>query len=328
MQSSPALASAAVAMARRSQLEGRLIAILDSRVNRKTAGRASALAAVVAAVAMVAPFAAVRAQDQATSPKPARPATPASGSGGQRADDGGALAQLRDPEKRPNPPQGAVVFKSQARDNPPESANELMHLGVIALRDKNYPQAIDFFQRSQGLDPKLAGRTQMWMALANERESNTPDADALYRSALALADPDSKDAATVMELYARFLKDQGRSEEAKPMSDRATELRKSPAPVTTAMRIGAGVSPPRIVSKVDPEYTDEARAAKYEGTVVLFVELDPDGIARNIQVVKSLGLGLDDKAIAAVSQWRFNPAQKNGEPVTVQATIEVNFRLL
>src|SRR2546427_2260641 len=70
MQSAPALGWAAVAMARRSQLEGRLLAILDSGVNRKTAGRASALASSLLAVALVAPFAAVRAQDAASQAVP------------------------------------------------------------------------------------------------------------------------------------------------------------------------------------------------------------------------------------------------------------------
>jgi len=68
--------------------------------------------------------------------------------------------------------------------------------------------------------------------------------------------------------------------------------------------------------------------AKYQGTVTLYVEITPDGRATNIKVLNSLGLGLDEKAIEAVSQWVFKPGLKDGQPVTVQATIEVNFRLL
>ena len=67
---------------------------------------------------------------------------------------------------------------------------------------------------------------------------------------------------------------------------------------------------------------------KFQGTVVLYVEVGPEGLPHNIQVQRSLGLGLDEKAIEAVSQWRFQPGMRNGVPVTVAATIEVNFRLM
>lgn len=93
-------------------------------------------------------------------------------------------------------------------------------------------------------------------------------------------------------------------------------------------RVGGGVTAPTLLYKVEPEYSEEARKAKYQGTVVLYVEVDTGGRARNLRVVRSLGLGLDEKAVEAVQKWRFRPGQKNGQPVVVAATIEVNFRLL
>ena len=93
-------------------------------------------------------------------------------------------------------------------------------------------------------------------------------------------------------------------------------------------RIGGGVSAPRLTYKVEPEYSEEARKAKYQGTVVLQVEVHEDGKAHNIRVVRSLGLGLDEKAVQAVEQWKFVPGRKEGKSVKVAATIEVNFRLL
>jgi TonB family protein len=93
-------------------------------------------------------------------------------------------------------------------------------------------------------------------------------------------------------------------------------------------RVGGGVTAPSLLSKVEPEYSEEARRAKYQGTVVLYVEVYPDGKAHNLKVLRSLGLGLDEKAIEAVNKWRFRPGYKDGKPVAVQATIEVNFRLL
>jgi TonB family protein len=93
-------------------------------------------------------------------------------------------------------------------------------------------------------------------------------------------------------------------------------------------KVGGGVTAPVVIFKKDPEYSEEARKAKYQGTVLLAIEVDPSGKATNIRVVRSLGLGLDEKAMEAVKLWKFKPGYRNGTPVTVAATIEVNFRLL
>jgi protein TonB len=88
------------------------------------------------------------------------------------------------------------------------------------------------------------------------------------------------------------------------------------------------VSNPIPLFKIDPEYSEEARKAKYSGTVVLYIEVDTTGHARNLRVVKGIGLGLDEKAMEAVNKWRFKPGMKDGKPVVVAAHVEVNFRLL
>jgi protein TonB len=93
-------------------------------------------------------------------------------------------------------------------------------------------------------------------------------------------------------------------------------------------KIGGGVSQPTLLSKVEPEYSEEARKAKWQGTVVLSLIVDEKGHPQQIKVSKSLGLGLDAKAIEAVEKWRFKPGMKDGKPVAVFASIEVNFRLL
>ncbi len=93
-------------------------------------------------------------------------------------------------------------------------------------------------------------------------------------------------------------------------------------------RVGGGVSAPVLTYKVEPEYSEEARKAKYQGTVSLYVEVDPTGKASHVRVLHGLGLGLDEKAIEAVRKWVFKPGLKDGKPVTVAAMIEVNFRLL
>jgi TonB family protein len=93
-------------------------------------------------------------------------------------------------------------------------------------------------------------------------------------------------------------------------------------------KIGGGVSAPVPTYKPEPEYSEEARKAKWQGAVLLELVVDADGVPQNIRVIRSLGLGLDQKAIEAVQKWRFKPGQKDGKPVPVSANIEVNFRLL
>ncbi|HZS55369.1 MAG TPA: energy transducer TonB [Bryobacteraceae bacterium] len=93
-------------------------------------------------------------------------------------------------------------------------------------------------------------------------------------------------------------------------------------------QIGGEVSQPVPIFRPEPEYSEEARKAKFQGTVLLSVVIDANGNTREIHVIRPLGLGLDEKAIEAVSKWRFRPATKGGHPVAVQAQIEVNFRLL
>ena len=91
--------------------------------------------------------------------------------------------------------------------------------------------------------------------------------------------------------------------------------------------MGGGVIAPKLVEKTEPEYTEGDLNAGLEGTVTLYAQINSEGKAVNIRVLHSLSKGLDQKAIDAVQGWHFNPGTKNGEPVTVEAQIEVNFRL-
>lgn len=88
-----------------------------------------------------------------------------------------------------------------------------------------------------------------------------------------------------------------------------------------------GVSAPKVLFAPDPDYSEEARKAKYQGTVILWLIVGPDGRPRDIRVARTLGMGLDQKAVEAVRNWKFDPARKDGQPVSVQINVEVNFRL-
>lgn len=92
-------------------------------------------------------------------------------------------------------------------------------------------------------------------------------------------------------------------------------------------RVGGGVSAPRAIYDPEPEYSEEARKARYQGQVVLRCVIGPDGRAHDIIVQRSLGMGLDEKAIESVKQWKFEPARKDGQAVAVYVDIMVNFRL-
>jgi protein TonB len=99
-------------------------------------------------------------------------------------------------------------------------------------------------------------------------------------------------------------------------------------PAGLSVHRGRGVTPPQLVYKVEPEFSEEARKTKHQGVVVLTIEVDASGNVGHVRVRQSLGLGLDENAIQAVSHWRFRPAILDGKPVATEATVEVNFQLL
>jgi protein TonB len=91
---------------------------------------------------------------------------------------------------------------------------------------------------------------------------------------------------------------------------------------------GRNVTRPVLLSRRDPEYSDEARKAKLQGIVELGIEVNAAGQVTNIRVLRGLGLGLDERAIDAVRQWKFRPGTVDGRAVATRAMVEVNFRLL
>ena len=88
-----------------------------------------------------------------------------------------------------------------------------------------------------------------------------------------------------------------------------------------------GVTAPVAKYTPEPDFSEEARKAKYQGTVTLAAIIGPDGRPRNLRVVKSLGMGLDEKALERAKTWLFEPGKKDGQPVAVAINLEVEFRL-
>ncbi|MGD0666054.1 MAG: TonB family protein [Bryobacteraceae bacterium] len=382
LQSRPPMQWAALAMARRSQLEGRLLAILDPRIPRNSVARISALAVVLLAVILVAPFAAMRAQDQ-PAPRPPELTSPLDveytirattdyrvldeearqfarqkqygsaqkllaaalqlrekSAGRQGAEYSEGLVKLGDLARVRKQYTEAAAFYQQAVAavaGEATAARPLTSLGVMLLDKKDYPQALDYFQKARAADPDHSGLPLTWTAVTYSREDGAAaQADAAFQQAIAADDPASADAATTQELYAIFLKLQGRDSESDAVQEKAVSIRKAlgaqvakaPGAGSGVYKVGDGTSAPAVLIKGEPEYSEDARVAKYMGKVVLFVEIGPDGVPHNIRVIRGLGLGLNETAIDAVSQWKFKPGTRDGVPVTVAATIEVNFRLL
>ena len=92
-------------------------------------------------------------------------------------------------------------------------------------------------------------------------------------------------------------------------------------------QIGGGVSAPVLLYGVDPEFSDEARKAKVGGNVLVSLWVDEKGNPLHVRVAKGIGMGLDERAVAAVKLYRFKPAMENGKPVTVEMNIEVTFTI-
>jgi protein TonB len=92
-------------------------------------------------------------------------------------------------------------------------------------------------------------------------------------------------------------------------------------------RIGGGVSAPQLVYSVEPEFSEEARKAKVAGNVLVNLWVDTNGMPSHVHVIRGVGMGLDEKAVEAVKQYKFKPAMENGKPVLVELNVEVNFQI-
>ena len=374
VRSSSVMGWATASMARRSQLEGRLLAILDSGVNRTAPGRASVMAAVLLAAAMIVPLAAIRAQEGAVAGVPADVdaailaahvqqnfqaldvaaqsatrlgeydtarkllkgalAVRGEAAGELSVEYGVGLVKLAEAEQKVDVKSGGDLYAQAAQilGERREAARALTHLGLAALEKRDFAGAFEYFQKLQRAAPAQAGTALMWMAVVRQEEKNFDEADLLYGSAIAAEDPHSVDAAVIMQVYATFLRAQGRADQAGEFEMRSAPIRKAHAKPAAGLpagvyRIGKGMAAPTVLSKIEPQYTDEARAARFQGTVVLQIVVGTDGLVHDVHLLRGLGLGLDENAIEAVNRWRFKPGAKDGQPVKVLATIEVQYRL-
>ncbi len=283
----------ALAMAKPSTLHQRLESILDGSVNRRALA-APQLAAIAVTLTFLALAVGALHPAQAAPPQAPAPAATASPS--------------------------ASLY---------QQALQAHHKHNNTLAEELYMKELERLRATQP-DPEQQTRIATLLGILMDQQTRAADAERWFKEAIAASD--NKAVGAALDCYIDFLKRHDRAPEAVAPAERVKQLRtpfkvRTPAPAG-AYKVGGGVTTPKLISKVEPSYSDVARILKTVGASVLYVEISPEGQATKIRVVRPLGFGLDENAIDAVSEWKFAPATKDGKAVTVQATIEVNFRLL
>ena len=390
----PRAAGPALAFARRSQLEGRLLAILHPDRNRKAPGRAALAGLAAAGLILIVPLAAMR--PQAASDPPASGAAIETAAtyaqldalgerllgtrdyalaarayrrsldlrekafGADHAEYAAGLLNLARVLRRQGSPEAAPLFAQalpileRTGAAPAQMAETLHQAAMQAASRKDYTAAAALLDRAlealqaagREASPEAAG-VLLAQGLVEEKMGRREDAEANYRRAQAVAAEGSAELALALELAGtepetrRMTRtpDEGQPVDAPILRRRAAEIRKARVieisrrsgvygSSASAVRIGGGVMAPRLVHKVEPAYSEEARLALYEGTVVLQLVVGVDGRAHDLALDRSIGFGLDEQAALAIGQWQFDPAMRDGRPVDVFATVEVNFRLM
>ena len=216
----------------------------------------------------------------------------------------------------------------------PGVAGRLRDVAEACRQQKKTAETLDALQRAATVIEKTLGPEQPAVALtvariadAHRDSGDGVAAAALYRRAIqTLANtlgPESPPLADVMSEYAALLKTLGQPVEAGLYAARAKNIRERRSVVHNR-----GITPPRIQHKTSPPYSPAARSTTLQGMVTLYVEITAEGLPDNIWILEPLGGGLDQQAIEAVRQWRFQPAFLENQPVKVASTIEMNFRLL
>ena len=343
--------AAALAMARPAQLEGRLMKILDATVNRRAPRRAMAWVVGVCALVLALPLASMRAQQMSPADVDSFVRTAAEQKNHQALDTAARAAEralnytaaakmleasvairaqgpvddrqrglvtLAEFEQRREHFDRAEALYQQvlviAADTP-EAQTALTNLGVLALIRKDSPTAEGYLSRALAIPNLPQGRPLMWMAVLRERAGDRTEAESFLRR--SVDDTTSPEADARRALLAQFLRREGRDAEADSL---ATPQKRAvlPAPGAGVYRIGGDVTRPNLVTRIEPKYSEEARAAKYQGSAVFVVEIGVDGKLRNIQPLRDVGFGLDQRAIEALSEWKFEPGTKDGHPVPVE----------
>jgi TonB family protein len=331
---SSARRSPLLAMVSRSDLAARVGAVLDSRQRRGRAGTlpvALACAAAAALVLTLSPFRMVAAPPSETvvadaapvaAPAPAEPAPPNAAPAAAAVPAPKPSSEAAPPQNPSRPAQPAPVVQFMSRsglvavnvtvtDLNGQSIDGLGARDFVLLED-GVAQGISTFEFHK-VDSSADGTQNApssYYVLGYY--STNPKQDGQYRKIQVIDKNDST--ATVKNRSGYYAN--------KPV------VNPNPVPAGAAATLPPGTTPPVLIFRREAEYSEEARKAKFQGSVLLSVVVTDEGKVSAVRVVRSLGLGLDEKAIEAVQQWKFKPATTNGTPVTMETQVTVDFRLL
>jgi TonB family protein len=247
-------------------------------------------------------------------------------------------SQQQQPEKAEAVLKRAWDAEEAAGQAPATEIPVLMKLqGVYQLRRRNVDLApvetrlVKAWESLAGPDSVVVANTLYRLGGTLEQTGQFAEAQQAIQRAIAILEKTyGSDAPPVGFAFGRLASVEsklGKDDLAREARRRESAIRQKP-PLQNASRIGSGVTAPRPISKPEPKYSEKARKKKIQGTVILSLSVNTNGEPEDITVLLPLGEGLDETAQEAVRTWRFQPGTKDGQPVRVQATIEINFRLL
>lgn len=235
---------------------------------------------------------------------------------------------------------GRRVWGSESR----EYATLLNEIGRYYHLRVKHREAESFYKLAFATRTRLLGRDHPDvaavvnnLAVLYENQVLYARAEAYYRTALEIRQESlgegHPDTIMTLDHLARLLHKLSRPTDAAEFEERARARRREQStPVNPAelgrLAAGGSVQPAVLIERTEPDYTHEARIANHEGSVLLQVDVDVDGMPVNILVLRHLGLGLDRKAVEAVQQWRFRPARSGGRKVPSRLRLEIAFRLI
>ena len=332
---------ATVGMAHRSSLKQRLHALLDQNVRRDRVSGMGILAAWLVALAVALPLAAVSVTAEAPSPPevihpasplaalpPARelPVQPIRPHVSKRAEPATPvlLAQASSTPHAPQPSPAAPNVRVASSPLPQFRSSTTLVITDATVKDENGKAieglvAGDFAVTEDGKPQQIA-------ICEFQKVDGSTQASSYY--VLAYYTTNGKDDGAYRVIGISLKGNPAAKLDFRHGYYANQNINAFVVDGVTDMDSASTITLPALLSKVDPEYSEEARKAKYSGTVTLRVDVDASGHVANVAVVKSLGMSLDEKAVAAVTRWRFRPAMQNGTPVPVQVEVVSSFRLL
>ena len=209
-------------------------------------------------------------------------------------------------------------------------ARSLSDLARTLLEERKYGEAAVAWREASGILAQSIGpdapAAQLYRARffwTEARMGQFQQADAGYRALLlSMKSGDATVRRQVAAEYAGVLHDQNRDDEASAVLKDAVRDGAGPP------RLGPGITPPRLLSRREPEFSAAARSAKLQGAVVLQAEIGESGQIGHVAVIEPLGMGLDQKAVEALQTWKFSPAIRAAKPLAVLIVVEIHFRLI